>query len=268
MKILTKGPTNLKELADWFGISYSYMRKAKGKERKLKELQYFCDYHIDEKGHIYIDEVYFETYSSKQEIKLKWAQDELYLMAKETGKITCVLASHNVMDEQHLYPLVPKEGINKETKLPYTLQETKRLALESFSNGITSKAFKEMFGTGIDKETGEVTQGSLGWFEVIECSAASNGLCCYDFEPLTKEDKAYLNVLRSRNQTAPETGAFIEDIVDEDKQQKILDKVNNYKENIYYKNVIKPMNDYLTKEYGEYRCYVKARLIHFNDEET
>lgn len=269
MKKLHLGIFYLKDLGEWMGIPYSTIRKKGPKEKALDELSSYCAFKIDFSGHIIITEIYDDTYhpeSPSAKLKRKWAKEELLKVINEDPMMTCTLASRNVMDDQNLFPIIPKEGINKETEQPYTLQETQKLALKSFNGGTTLPIFHQLFGNGLDKETGEMTFGTLGWYETIDCSAENDGICCYNFRRLDEEDSAYLKELRRNSQKSKETGEFIEDVVHEDKKDEIVKKVKNYKETIYYRNVIKPMAEYLTKKYGEYRCLVRASLIHFNEE--
>ena len=60
----------LKELALFFNTSYESIRKKKAKERRLKQLEQFCDYHFEKKK-IVIDEVLYPTYELYKEDKLK-----------------------------------------------------------------------------------------------------------------------------------------------------------------------------------------------------
>ena len=47
MKELKQGKITYKELADWFGISYSTMRRQDVKEKKLVILSFYADFHIE-----------------------------------------------------------------------------------------------------------------------------------------------------------------------------------------------------------------------------
>lgn len=67
MKELTKGKITLEELADWFGIAYSTIRKAHHKARKLELLSNFAKYHFEGKS-IIIDEVYEPIYSKAYDV--------------------------------------------------------------------------------------------------------------------------------------------------------------------------------------------------------
>ncbi len=57
------GKISNKDLAMWFGISANSF--SKNKENKLKELEQFAKFHIDNKNHIIIDEVYNDKYGKK-----------------------------------------------------------------------------------------------------------------------------------------------------------------------------------------------------------
>lgn len=52
---------SLKNLAIWFGISYSTIRKAASKKKYLKILESYCDFDVLESGSIYIKDIYNET---------------------------------------------------------------------------------------------------------------------------------------------------------------------------------------------------------------
>ena len=52
---LREGKISNKELAEWFGISANSF--SKNKEKKLEELKYFAEFHIDNKNHVIIDKM-------------------------------------------------------------------------------------------------------------------------------------------------------------------------------------------------------------------
>ena len=81
---LREGKISNKELAEWFGISANSF--SKNKEKKLEELKYFAEFHIDNKNHVIIDKVYNDVYNRQgkanyQKIKEKidnvWNKDGL-----------------------------------------------------------------------------------------------------------------------------------------------------------------------------------------------
>ena len=59
---LKEGKITLAQLAEWFGIQPSTIREKKAKEKKLKLLQTFADYHFEGRS-IYIDKVHIPVYS-------------------------------------------------------------------------------------------------------------------------------------------------------------------------------------------------------------
>ena len=81
---LREGKISNKELAEWFGISANSF--SKNKEKKLEELKYFAEFHIDNKNHVIIDKIYNDVYNRQgkanyQKIKEKidnvWNKDGL-----------------------------------------------------------------------------------------------------------------------------------------------------------------------------------------------
>lgn len=68
---LKEGKITLKELADWFEVTYSTMKRTK--EKKLQTLKAFADYHLEpcgktgKKSNIIIDKVHCPVYSSAYE---------------------------------------------------------------------------------------------------------------------------------------------------------------------------------------------------------
>lgn len=83
---LELGKMSSKDLAEWFGYSYSTYRKKS--EQLLEELNFFCDY---EKvyGGVIIKEVYLSTYTKNLTSK----DSEIYLnLVKETKNYLCSIA--------------------------------------------------------------------------------------------------------------------------------------------------------------------------------
>lgn len=59
---LKLGKMTLKELAEWFGISATTIRKKDAKAKRLEILKGFADYHL-ENSHIIIDKIYIPEFS-------------------------------------------------------------------------------------------------------------------------------------------------------------------------------------------------------------
>lgn len=77
MKELKQGEITYKELADWFGISYSTMRRQDTKEKKLVILSFYADFHIEttktgKKTYIVIDKVKEPIYTKIKERYANW----------------------------------------------------------------------------------------------------------------------------------------------------------------------------------------------------
>ena len=77
MKELKQGKITYKELADWFGISYSTMRRQDVKEKKLVILSFYADFHIEitksgKKTYIVIDKVKEPIYTKIKERYANW----------------------------------------------------------------------------------------------------------------------------------------------------------------------------------------------------
>lgn len=77
MKELKQGKITYKELADWFGISYSTMRRQDTKEKKLVILSFYADFHIEttksgKKTYIVIDKVKEPIYTKIKERYANW----------------------------------------------------------------------------------------------------------------------------------------------------------------------------------------------------
>lgn len=77
MKELKQGKITYKELADWFGISYSTMRRQDTKEKKLVILSFYADFHIEttktgKKTYVVIDKVKEPIYTKIKERYANW----------------------------------------------------------------------------------------------------------------------------------------------------------------------------------------------------
>lgn len=100
MKELRQGKITYKELADWFGISYSTMRRQDVKEKKLVILSFYADFHIEttksgKKTYIVIDKVKEPIYTK---IKERYANWESTWDINGDGVDTVKNASNNFYD--------------------------------------------------------------------------------------------------------------------------------------------------------------------------
>lgn len=100
MKELKQGKITYKELADWFGISYSTMRRQDVKEKKLVILSFYADFHIEttksgKKTYIVIDKVKEPIYTK---IKERYANWESTWDINGDGVDTVKNASNNFYD--------------------------------------------------------------------------------------------------------------------------------------------------------------------------
>lgn len=99
MKKLEPGLVKSKELAEWFGISYTAFRASKAK--KLQILSDYCDFE-EVYGGLNIKKVYFDTYSKA----INYNMDKMYLMAlcqkTEAPIISCSGTTYECFpDESH-----------------------------------------------------------------------------------------------------------------------------------------------------------------------
>lgn len=66
---LKLGPMSWRELSIWFGLKPDSLAKhPKSKEKKMRALIGFADFHLDEKGKVIIDEIYTPEYNKAYEI--------------------------------------------------------------------------------------------------------------------------------------------------------------------------------------------------------
>lgn len=92
MKQLIEGSKiTLEDLADWFGISYSTIRQKTNKEKKLRILASYADFHFDKKV-IVIDRVYIDTYCKayafiKERLPEEWHKSGLDTCARVGASI-------------------------------------------------------------------------------------------------------------------------------------------------------------------------------------
>lgn len=128
----------LADLADWFGISYSTIRQKTNREKKLKILKSYADYHYDKKF-IIIDKVYIDTYSKaydfiKQKLPQEWHKN---------GLDTCA-----------------RVGISIHAKYPEVSSQIKVTSAKSYTN----RAKIELFGRNhLDQDVGELGISRYCW---------------------------------------------------------------------------------------------------------
>ena len=77
MKELKEGKISYKELADWFGMSYSTIRRPATKEKRLNILKCYADYHIEatksgKQTYVVIDKVKESVYTAVKERYEDW----------------------------------------------------------------------------------------------------------------------------------------------------------------------------------------------------
>ena len=77
MKELKEGKISYKELADWFGMSYSTRRRPATKEKRLNILKCYADYHIEatksgKQTYVVIDKVKESVYTAVKERYEDW----------------------------------------------------------------------------------------------------------------------------------------------------------------------------------------------------
>ena len=77
MRELKEGKISYKELADWFGMSYSTIRRPATKEKRLNILKCYADYHIEatksgKQTYVVIDKVKESVYTAVKERYEDW----------------------------------------------------------------------------------------------------------------------------------------------------------------------------------------------------
>lgn len=81
---LKLGKMTLEELANWFGCSYSTIRKGNAKKTRLEKLKTYAEYHFEGKS-IYIDKIYIPCYSTAYDV----VKDKFPETWHENGIDTC-----------------------------------------------------------------------------------------------------------------------------------------------------------------------------------
>lgn len=152
MKQLHLGWVTLKELAEWFGIAESTMKKKSCKEKRLQLLKSFADYHMEGKK-VYIDKIHIDTYSKaydviKEKFPSTWSKSGLDTAAR-----------------------VGSEIYYRNKSVSGQIQETT-------SQAYASKVKRELYGRNYLAND----RGSLGTSEYCWCKKTSKG---YEF--LTQE---------------------------------------------------------------------------------
>lgn len=128
----------LEELAEWFGVSYSTIRKKDNKIKKLSLLSHYADYHFEGKI-IVIDRVYIEEYS------------KAYAFIKE--KLPEVWNKSNLDTCAHVGTIM----YNKYTEVSSQIKITSAKAY-------TNRAKIELFGRNhIDNDIGELGISRYCW---------------------------------------------------------------------------------------------------------
>lgn len=129
---LKLGKMTGKELAEWFGIGEGSFKN--NKEKKLEELKYFADYHLEgnKTKKVIIDKIYEPVYSKKeggdtyQEVINKI--DEIW---SENGLDSCSRVGYEICE------LLDKEGVSKTpgTIIEYTRKGRNELYGKPFQEG-------------------------------------------------------------------------------------------------------------------------------------
>ena len=103
-KELKEGKITLKELAEWFGVSYDWF--CHSKEKKMQQLKVFADYHLEpcgktgKKFNIIIDKVLCPEYSSAYEEVRKLKPK--YWDTHGTGVDTAARVGNEMWRKRHL----------------------------------------------------------------------------------------------------------------------------------------------------------------------
>lgn len=174
MKKLVEGSRiTLKDLAEWFGISHVTIRTSKAKQKKLKLLKAYADYHFEGKF-IVIDKVYIEEYSKAYD----FIKEKLPEVWHKNGLDTCSRVGVVIHDRY------------KEVSTQIQLTTAK---------SYTNRAKIELFGRNhIENDRGELGISRYRWG-----TSTNTGECL----PLTAEQdkimaecaqESYGNILGSR----------------------------------------------------------------------
>lgn len=139
MKQLVEGSKiTLEDLADWFGISYSTIRQKTNKEKKLRILSSYADFHFDKKL-IVIDKVYIDTYCKAY----AFIKEKLPQTWHKSGLDTCA-----------------RVGVELHSKYPEISSQIKLSSAKSYTN----RAKVELFGRNhLDQDIGELGTSRYCW---------------------------------------------------------------------------------------------------------
>ena len=152
---LKLGKMTQKELAEWFGVTYStFKTNPKTKAKRMEILKYFADYHMV-KSTVYIDKIHIPTYSKAFDI----VKTEFPKTWHKNGIDTC--------------SRVGKEIYNKNIEVSSQVQ----LATTQV---YTCRVKKELYGRNHIKEC-----GTKGYSEYIWGKILPGGQC----EELSPEEK-------------------------------------------------------------------------------
>ena len=140
---LKLGKMTQKELATWFGVTYStFKTNPKTKAKRMEILKYFADYHM-KKATVYIDKIHIPTYTKAFDIvKLEFPKTW-----NESGLDTCAR--------------VGKEIYNKNIEVSSQVQLVT-------AQQYTRQVKKELYGRNHVEEHGTMGYSKYCWGKILE----------------------------------------------------------------------------------------------------
>lgn len=218
---LQEGKILLSDLSCWFGLASSTLGKssAKAKEKKLKTLKLFADYHFEGRS-IIIDKVHCAVYSKARAI-----------VEKEFPKKWGIILDEN----NTVYPVLKKERIDTCARVGkdiyYTCPEVQAQISEKTTIQYVGAVKREQYGRCHIQE-----EGTKGYCEYVYMNQNET-------EPLSEKDLAIVNKCAQEaynldlktamideeyhkgKLSKQERNEAIAELVDEDKYEKFVDLV-------------------------------------------
>lgn len=201
------GKITNKELADWFGVAYSTFNNTK--KNKLKELEAFADYHLENKK-VVIDNIYVDEYNKDIKNARKIVEENFNKEWSENGLDTCKRVG-----------LALKERFGD--KLDIAESTTKRYTLETR---------KKYYGTPC------LSPGLLGRCSYVWCKKIGDGAdAAYDFLN-EEEEKKKQELLKQFFGDATEKQVIVQAMIERGEIRKedawdVLDDLTNINKNFF-----------------------------------
>lgn len=142
---LKEGKMSWRDLSIWFGLQPDSISKHKStKENKLKKLQTFADYHLDEKGKLIIDRVIIPEYSKPYQIIEEEFPKRWGLIKNKDGTINETLKKERI-------DTCARVG----AEIWWTIPEVKSQISIKTSKTYTNRAKRCFYGSNYKEEFGE-----------------------------------------------------------------------------------------------------------------